>query len=75
MNMPGFTAESSCYKTTNVYYGIGETFSFAMSRVEPQSLRGCLLNCDDICAGDFIGACMPWCMCRCRGGKNCGFPS
>jgi hypothetical protein len=43
--------------------------------VQPALLSSCFSTCDQICAGDIVGACMPWCLCTCRGGKHCGLPS
>jgi hypothetical protein len=45
------------------------------SMAQPATNLRCLQMCDQICEGDIIGACMPWCVCRCHGGKNCGHPS
>ena len=76
MSTPGFTAEASLsFETASRARHTGEGQFLAVSGVQPQSLRSCILSCDEICAGDLIGACMPWCLCRCRGGRNCGLPS
>ena len=75
MNMPGFQAEASLFsESTSRAPSLRQRCDLAAS-VQPQSLSNCLLNCDQICEGDFIGACMPWCVCRCRGGRKCGVPS
>ena len=75
MTMPGFQAEASLY--TGGQWRAASRYNYAdpgASLVQPAIPR-CLLNCDQICEGDIIGACMPWCVCRCRGGRNCGLPS
>ncbi len=72
MNLPRFTAESSLYSTSVNYFGGGALLQ-GKSIVQP-ALFTCR-DCVDICEGDLIGACMPWCLCRCHGGKHCGFPS
>jgi hypothetical protein len=76
MSLPGFQAEASLssdsiFKTLS----LPQHDDFAESRVLPQSLRNYLQNCEQLCEGDIVGACRPWCVCRCRGGKNCGVPS
>jgi hypothetical protein len=76
MRMPGFEAEASLSNgSQRRTVGPRNYQEPAESSVQPALLRGCLLNCEQICEGDFIGACLPWCVCRCHGGKNCGFPS
>ena len=76
MRMPGFEAEASLLSTsTSKTRSLRQRYDFVGSSVQPQSFSNCLLNCEQICEGDFIGACMPWCVCRCRGGKHCGVPS
>jgi hypothetical protein len=75
MRMPGFEAEASLSSmSTTRMRSLRQNFHSAASSVEPQ-ISKCILNCDQICEGDFIGACMPWCLCRCRGGTHCGLPS
>ena len=77
MSIPGFTAEASLLK------GMGSRFSrfrnesaSVASGVQAAFPRAsCFSMCDQICEGDIIGACLPWCLCRCHGGKNCGLPS
>ena len=75
MSIPGFEAEASLSRSlgwrTTRFYNESESVE---SRVQP-ALNQCFLNCDQICEGDFIGACMPWCICRCHGGRQCGLPS
>ena len=76
MRMPGFEAEASLptgfqWRTA----GLKDYVQSAKSIVQPALRGGCILNCEQICEGDLIGACMPWCICRCRGGKHCGLPS
>lgn len=75
MNIPGFRAEASLFsESTPRIRSLKQRYDLAAS-VQPQSIGNCLLNCEQICEGDVIGACMPWCICRCRGGKKCGVPS
>ena len=76
MRMPGFEAEASLLsESTTKTWSLKQRHYLEGSSVQPQLSRNCLLNCDQICEGDFIGACMPWCLCRCRGGSHCGVPS
>ncbi len=73
MRMPGFEAEASLLpESTSKARSLRQRYYFAESSVQPQSISKCLMNCEQICEGDFIGACMPSCVCRCRGGKHCG---
>jgi hypothetical protein len=76
MTIPGFTAEASL---SNGAVPMASRFrhelTSAASGLQPALLSSCFSTCDQICAGDIIGACMPWCLCRCHGGKNCGLPS
>ena len=74
MRMPGFEAEASLSKGFQWRSADSRNYAtLAKSMVQPALLRGCLLNCEQVCEGDLIGACMPWCICRCHGGKHCGF--
>ena len=76
MRIPGFEAEASLLsKSISKTRSLRQRYNLAGSSVQPQLFRNCFLNCEQICEGDFIGACMPWCVCRCRGRSNCGFPS
>ena len=76
MSMPGFEAEASLFsKSTSISWSQRQRYYFAGSSVQLQLLSNCLLDCEEFCEGDIIGACMPWCVCRCRGGKHCGVPS
>jgi hypothetical protein len=73
MSMPGFEAEASLFsKSSSINRSQRQRYYFAGSSVQPQLLSNCLLYCEEICEGDIIGACMPSCVCRCRGGKHCG---
>jgi hypothetical protein len=76
MRIPGFEAEA-CLSSTGTLKArsLQKRYYLTGSSVQPQLFSKCLLNCEQICEGDFIGACMPWCLCRCRGGKHCGVPS
>jgi hypothetical protein len=78
MNMPGFGAEASLLPgSSSTFRGLRKRSYSAETVVQPQSLGGCIRNCDQICEGDIVGRCMPWCVCRCLGGspKKCGVPS
>jgi hypothetical protein len=73
MRMPGFEAEASLflgsqYRTVSS----GHDMQSVQSMVEP-ALR--CRDCADICDGDIVGECLPWCFCACRGGKHCPLPS
>jgi hypothetical protein len=74
MTMPGFEAEASLFIGSH-WRTVGSEYDVEASqtKVQPALLR--CRDCVDICEGDFIGACMPWCLCRCHGGKHCGVPS
>ena len=77
MTIPGFTAEASLFAGMHSRLSRfrNESASLA-SGVRPALPRtSCFSTCDQICAGDIIGACLPWCLCECHGGKNCGHPS
>ena len=74
VNMPGFTAEASLAKTGERYrMFVTRNAEFAASVVQPA--RFPCSSCEDICAGDIIGQCLPWCFCACRGGTHCPLPS
>jgi len=77
MRTPGFEAEASLFVRSRwATIALGNYLEPLESRVQPATrISGCLQNCDQICEGDFIGACMPWCICRCHGGRHCGLPS
>jgi hypothetical protein len=76
MNMPGFAAEASLYGTSEFYQiSTRNIFVEAEGTVRPARRGFPCSQCDQICEGDFIGACMPWCLCACRGGTHCGHPS
>jgi hypothetical protein len=75
MRMPGFEAEASL--STGFWWKMGWS-KYNVDSVESvvQPARGFpCRECDQICAGDLIGACMPWCLCACRGGTHCPLPS
>ena len=75
MSMPGFTAEASLFKgVTPMTARFRDEVTSFTSGVQPASLA-CIRNCEVICAGDILGDCIPWCLCKCRGGTHCGFPS
>jgi hypothetical protein len=78
MRMPGFSAEASLLPgSPSKFRGLRQRSYSADSILQPQSHRDCILNCGQICDGDIVGRCMPWCVCRCLGGnpKKCGVPS
>jgi len=75
MRMPGFGAEGSLFVGSRWATGPGKYLERLGSTVQPARISGCLQNCEQICEGDIVGACMPWCICRCHGGRNCGHPS
>ena len=76
MTMPGFEAEASLSKGSRWRTADSGNYpAVGSSIVQPAQLRGCFLNCEQICEGDLVGACMPWCLCRCHGGTHCGLPS
>jgi hypothetical protein len=76
MRMPGFGAEASLFVGSRWATVVpGNNLEPLASTVQPARISGCLQTCDQICEGDIIGACMPWCICRCHGGSNCGHPS
>jgi hypothetical protein len=59
MRMLGFEAEASrsCgWQLRN----LGRRNYQEPVELQPALLRGCLLNCEQICEGNLIGACMPW---------------
>jgi len=84
MNMPGFTAETSVYRSPNKYRWSAfsaRPFGMAGSVVQPQQSQsrlgrqGCYLNClqdPDWCPDIF---CVENCRCRCFGqpGKTCEY--
>jgi hypothetical protein len=60
MRMPGFEAEASLLlESTSKTRSLRQRYYLAGSSVQPQSLSNCLLNCEQICEGDIIGACVP----------------
>jgi hypothetical protein len=76
MSMPGFQAEASLSRSPGwITTRLNNQSEPVESRVQPATLKSCISNCEEVCEGDVIGACMPWCLCRCHGGKNCGRPS
>ena len=77
MNMPGFTAEASLFRgIVSMTPRLRSELTSVRSGVQGALSRTtCFSMCDQICEGDIIGACLPWCLCTCRGGKNCGRPS
>ena len=77
MSMPGFTAEASLFKgIVSMTSRFRRDLMSVASGVQPALRKpSCFSMCDQICEGDIIGACLPWCLCTCRGGKNCGRPS
>jgi hypothetical protein len=77
MTIPGFTAEASLFKGVDPRPSrFRYELACVASGVQPALARtSCFSTCDQICEGDIIGACMPWCLCRCHGGTHCGLPS
>lgn len=71
MNMPGFTAESSVYRTSGYHHSAGY-FEVNSGVVLPQ-------QCDLGCLGECLSACVevgggPECRANCRIGCGCGRP-
>jgi hypothetical protein len=76
MRTPGFEAEASLFSESLWATVASRTYMEPLeSRVQPASISSCFQNCDQICEGDPFGRCMPWCICRCHGGRHCGLPS
>jgi hypothetical protein len=76
MRMPGFEAEASLSTGSQWRIaGLKNYVESVESMVKPELNLRCFQMCEQVCEGDFIGACLPWCICRCNGGKNCGLPS
>jgi hypothetical protein len=72
MNLPGFKAEASLYKTNKVYWANRIAFG-AEAAFGPASRGFPCATCHVICAGGSI-ICERWCACACRGGTHCGRP-
>ena len=72
MNLPGFKAEASLYKTKELYRANRIGFG-AEGAVKPASKGFPCSMCHHICAGGSI-ICDRWCACACRGGTHCGRP-
>ena len=78
MTLPGFTAESSLkasLRPSMIAYTGRLRADGSSGEVVPALFRLPCRLCPTICEGDFIGACLPWCFCTCRGGTHCGVPS
>jgi hypothetical protein len=70
MNIPGFAADSSLYKSCQVYHSAGPMREF-LNKVVPQQI--CDAGCLDSCYFDCVGACDDpsnrGCLSQCR--ANC----
>jgi hypothetical protein len=66
MNMPGFNAEASLYKTSQSYHVAG-SLDLPARTVQP-AFGGPRLSCVQICEGD--SECVACCKCRRAGGGS-----
>jgi len=75
MNMPGFTAEASLYKTSR-HYSMAGTVDQSSGTIYPAILRGanCFRNClNSLCVREDDPYCYDNCQCICHGipGRTC----
>jgi hypothetical protein len=78
MNIPGFTAEASFYRTS-IGYRLGGLRRVADNRVQPADWVDCYSGCHSTCSADCSdligagrGACLRACASECR--ETCGPP-